>query len=1471
MDAAWQTLISPENSNHVNRQSLQTLYSNRQHLSRITLNNATALVAACQFSDVFSRHACLSLMTRWALEQQRYILAAGGRNSSPSWLEVEQHAQLLHNAVTFVLNHMLKSSKATSTTSQHSPRCDRDCTYLAFMPAAILFLGSAYAGLGSTEIKHAIWDATCQAMQLHGRHMVSDAAACTWSCMADGSRTTSHSHQHILPGAHGFLAPHHLLQQQDPFNMLPVQEAIENLSTGVGLMCQSLTEESNKCCWLLSSYMYCFQDVYVPHESASSLQQAYGLYCCVLQGGSCLGQMLSAGIRQALMQQKQQQQQLAPSSQSPHNSFRLASHHQVVTKHPTSQLLPGAASASPYRSSPTPLSKVKLCLEEMAELLQVASSSADINNSTGLYTKESSRPSSSVGRSSSSSRDSLITDMLPALSMHLSTALLEGLLAIKVTHLSHFQGSQQQAMQVNNGMGPASSSHSSAAEIPSALGTQKVHPFANVPLVLRPSLQLLAASVHNSLSEAAAAAAAHTTWSSLQSSADGYVLSINSLPSHSSTTPTANSTSSSPIISNTTPSINHPIAACDTSRLMLHYAGGHCYARFRSAPPGSPGNQALQVLQIQGMPSSPLGLSGAAVQLLLDLCLPLEMLSHQAMKGAHPSGSMGWLRRHMQGTLYCELGILAKCVIEDLKSLLEEIRKPSLWPAPWSASKAATLLMPLMKSLCEGATSAHASYSYLTTKMIISVPAAGIDDGAGSRSGSSWRSWWEFVMTAAASTGGGDGTAASSGLGSGAAASSGLGSGPADSSGLGSGAAASSGLGSGPADSSGGSGAAASSGLGSGAAASSGGSGPAAALAVLKDMLEKLHVCVMSIAVTAADVLQAEASTSVQPQGHTVPPAASSQPCTAAAAASTLDTTAESSLLWQLLLGARDVFFSWLGLDSSVESSKSRIPHDSNLLHSSSPHKAKYSHIAADHRHAELKTVSATTESPAVVVEVAAKLFDVMSNVAFCQVPGISLSTDLSSRLLPILQSSSHGCHLLLDLLPCYQTTVCAAWSHGSVPLHSAGPCSTIPGSRIGNDTATLSGLSATLSDISGLEADHVSRSFQEGVRSRWQVDAGLVAKLLSVLPAAAACLSSVPHDQMEAAVKKLLPYCFLLLRHEQEGASMAAHSLVGAVIGTLCDADHVRLSSHMLPFYVKRSLQFPWESRGQIQGLVSGLPAAMSRILAGVDDMNNRGLVNSSMSRILAGVDDMNNRGLVNSSMRISCTAQQTADLVGVKSTCLWCMREVASTACAWLKGEIIACKTSHDGAFGRVENVARNAALLATHSATSQVDDSSSAAASVGSSSANVPARPVPDFSQVYTAAVGSYHARVAALTSPPIYINGGSRGSSLAVAVAAGTQNDPLTEAGTQLVNLTCSFPLICEWSVVQQATKLAGTVVTAAAPGPAKAAVLQHLHDMLIRSDDYTRKAPLAHWYHQLVTDTSNLNSHAVSMVYLASRH
>lgn len=53
------------------------------------------------------------------------------------------------------------------------------------------------------------------------------------------------------------------------------------------------------------------------------------------------------------------------------------------------------------------------------------------------------------------------------------------------------------------------------------------------------------------------------------------------------------------------------------------------------------------------------------------------------------------------------------------------------------------------------------------------------------------------------------------------------------------------------------------------------------------------------------------------------------------------------------------------------------------------------------------------------------------------------------------------------------------------------------------------------------------------------------------------------------------------------------------------------------------------------------------------------------------------------------------------------------------------------------------------------------------------------------------------------------------------------------GARLVSLACSLPLLCDWARVPEITHLVEGVIVAAAPGQARAAVLQHLHDLLLR--------------------------------------
>jgi hypothetical protein len=214
----------------------------------------------------------------------------------------------------------------------------------------------------------------------------------------------------------------------------------------------------------------------------------------------------------------------------------------------------------------------------------------------------------------------------------------------------------------------------------------------------------------------------------------------------------------------------------------------------------------------------------------------------------------------------------------------------------------------------------------------------------------------------------------------------------------------------------------------------------------------------MSIAVTAADVMQAEVTKAGSVPQHFVPAAAALQPGGPAAAAAVLGATPEAAVsLRQSLMGIRDVFLSWLRQHSNHHvhspASSNQYGGAPTLMHSSI-NKDGY---ASNH----VKHIEA-----AATAEVAANLFGVMANIAFCRVPDISLSSDLTSQLLPFLQGdSSHGCQLLLDLLPCYLSIIHTARPSVDVPLHLVGPPCMIPTSHLRNITNVVSH-SATLSAI---------------------------------------------------------------------------------------------------------------------------------------------------------------------------------------------------------------------------------------------------------------------------------------------------------------------------------------------------------------------------------------------------------------------
>ena len=171
----------------------------------------------------------------------------------------------------------------------------------------------------------------------------------------------------------------------------------------------------------------------------------------------------------------------------------------------------------------------------------------------------------------------------------------------------------------------------------------------------------------------------------------------------------------------------------------------------------------------------------------------------------------------------------------------------------------------------------------------------------------------------------------------------------------------------------------------------------------------------------------------------------------------------------------------------------------------------------------------------------ASQLMGVLADVSFCRVPQLNLAADLTARLLPLLTMPSlNGANLLLQQLPCYADLVCPALP--PAVQHPPGPPPTA--------------------------AQHPPCPL-----ARWQVDSVLVSKLLVLLPAVAACLPAAG-EGLPAAASRLLPYAYLLLRHPQDSACLAAHELIGSCLSALCAGGHSDLASQALPFYVQRSLQ---------------------------------------------------------------------------------------------------------------------------------------------------------------------------------------------------------------------------------------------------------------------------------------------------------
>jgi hypothetical protein len=72
------------------------------------------------------------------------------------------------------------------------------------------------------------------------------------------------------------------------------------------------------------------------------------------------------------------------------------------------------------------------------------------------------------------------------------------------------------------------------------------------------------------------------------------------------------------------------------------------------------------------------------------------------------------------------------------------------------------------------------------------------------------------------------------------------------------------------------------------------------------------------------------------------------------------------------------------------------------------------------------------------------------------------------------------------------------------------------------------------------------------------------------------------------------------------------------------------------------------------------------------------------------------------------------------------------------------------------------------------------------------------------------------------------------------------------GSELVSLAGSLPLLARWEDLQSSMLLVEKLIMAAAPGRCRSSVLQHCHDLYVRSDDYSRKVQIAEWFQELMS-------------------
>lgn len=416
-----------------------------------------------------------------------------------------------------------------------------------------------------------------------------------------------------------------------------------------------------------------------------------------------------------------------------------------------------------------------------------------------------------------------------------------------------------------------------------------------------------------------------------------------------------------------------------------------------------------------------------------------------------------------------------------------------------------------------------------------------------------------------------------------------------------------------------------------------------------------------------------------------------------------------------------------------------------------------------------------------------------VADLQFCAVQ-LPITSELVTAAVGEVVRSPAACSAFLEALPCYDAIVQPIQAAVSA---STGVCSPVP--QLGAPLQPLQqGLggptSAPPSEAQQQAQAHASQPFAASaavpgapqapqIQARWASDAVLGAKVAFLLPIAAVCATRA-HDAC-AAAHQLLPLLFLLMRHPQPPLVAASHTAFTTLMS--------HLSSPSLTMFDQVK---PGQTAGSspVQLLEQALPYYVQRNLALPLQLPCLEGLEKGLPVVLRGVP----------------TASPTA---------MYCLQQLTDAATTWL--------------------LAHPQEAL--------------------------------DFSPLYVA-------------SGPQGLHG--------LAPGMGPEPPPVLPH-VKLVSLACSTVLLCDWQLLpRMADAVAGVVAAAAAapegefapegnvsedlgdlwgqgssnsvsqrpymsssPGTStaaatgmarRAAVLQHLHDMLLRSDDYARKPQLFEW-------------------------